>query len=111
MRWILIVLVAMFGGSLLYVGGPGFFGGGSPEQEALARPVAEVNGTTITSAELQSVYRNNLALYRRLFGQVQPGQNDEIMYRSLDAPSPGPEPALESPFSRAAPGGDRAGSS
>src|SRR5690606_6658457 len=32
MRWILIVLVAMFGGSLLYVGGPGFFGGGSPEQ-------------------------------------------------------------------------------
>ena len=66
MRWVLIVLVVMFGGSLLYIGGPGFFGSGA-EQEVFAQTVAEVNGQPITAAELQSVYRNNLAFYRQFW--------------------------------------------
>lgn len=84
MRWVLIVLVVMFGGSLLYIGGPGFFGSGA-EQEVFAQTVAEVNGQPITAAELQSVYRNNLAFYRQFFGQLQPAQTEEILYQSLDA--------------------------
>src|SRR5690606_33573754 len=47
--------------------------------------VAEVNGQPITAAELQSVYRNNLAFYRQFFGQLQPAQTEEILYQSLDA--------------------------
>lgn len=84
MRWVLIVLVIMFGGSLLYIGGPGFFGSGA-EPEVFAQTVAEVNGQPITAAELQSVYRNNLAFYRQFFGQLQPTQTEEILYQSLDA--------------------------
>lgn len=85
MRWIMLVLAVVFGGSLLYVGGPGFFAGGDQAiNQALAQTVAEVNGDSITQAELQSVYRNNLAAYRQIFGNLAPGQNEQIMYQSLD---------------------------
>src|SRR5690606_40829806 len=59
-------------------------GGADPQAEVLARPVAEVNGHPISAAELQSVYRNNLAIYRQFFGQLQPAQNEEILYQSLE---------------------------
>lgn len=84
MKWVFLVLVVLFGGSLFFMGGPGLFGGENPELEVMARPVAEVNGHPISAGELQSVYRNNLAIYRQFFGQVQPGQTEQIMYQSLE---------------------------
>lgn len=84
MKWVFMVLVVLFGGSLFFMGGPGLIGGADPQAEVLARPVAEVNGHAISTAELQSVYRNNLAIYRQFFGQLQPAQNEEILYQSLE---------------------------
>lgn len=85
MRWIMLALAVVFGISLLYVGGPGFFAGADQTvNEVLARTVAEVNGYPITQAQLQSVYRNNLAAYRQIFGNLGPGQDEQIMYQSLD---------------------------
>src|SRR5690606_3007876 len=78
--------VIVFGGSLFYVGGPAFFGGESPaELEALARPVAEVDGYTISAGEFQSAFRNQLAAYRQFFGQLAPGQEEDLRYQSLNA--------------------------
>ena len=80
MRWIMLALAVVFGISLLYVGGPGFFAGADQTvNEVLARTVAEVNGYPITQAQLQSVYRNNLAAYRQIFGNLGPGQDEQIM--------------------------------
>lgn len=84
MKWVFAVLVVLFGGSLFFMDGAGLLGRQNPEVEVLARPVAEVNGHPISAAELQSAYRNNLAIYRQFFGRVQPGQSEQIMYQSLE---------------------------
>lgn len=80
MRWIIIVVVVAFIAGSLYVG----VNMGQDATEA-AVPVAEINGRTISYAEFQQVYLNNLQTYSQFFGPVRGTLAEELRYLSLNS--------------------------
>src|SRR5690625_4042930 len=79
MRWVIIVIAATFVIGGLYVGT-----GMVTTQPSEAGPaVAEVNGRTISEAQFQRAYANNVQLYSQFFGPIQGQMLEEVMYVSL----------------------------
>lgn len=78
MKGILIVVIAAFVVSLLWVGGSNLLSGSRSSTN-----VAKVNGKVITSAKFQEALQNNLAFYQQYQGTLSRSDVDQLKFQTL----------------------------
>ncbi|NLN19910.1 MAG: tetratricopeptide repeat protein [Firmicutes bacterium] len=77
-KGIIILIVIAFVVTLVYVGGPGIFGrGGEPSY------VAKVNKQTISYAEFNDAFLNNLRLYEMIQGSLSGSEAYDVRFQTL----------------------------